>query len=149
MPSTYTSPVLDLSGLGDDYSRADIQFHGVDHSGPSFEARVFLDNPEADESTPLSAEARYAGSFYIFGHGGCFGDEGHCDVEPRRLYDPRPAHPLTPAEKVVIATETIRDTQSRDASVRVTVVPIITGTTPKCDNENFLSFESLEIVTYR
>ena len=26
----------------------------------------------------------YAGSFYIFGHGGCFGDVGHCDVPTSR-----------------------------------------------------------------
>ena len=37
------------------------------------------------------------------------GDPGHCEVRPRREYDPRPAHPLTRAKKVVIATQARSD----------------------------------------
>ena len=60
-----------------DFSRADLEFHGVDHSGSSFEARVFFNNPDADETTPRQEDSGYVGAFYIFGHGGCFGDIGH------------------------------------------------------------------------
>ena len=61
------------------FSRADLVFYGVDHSGPSFEARVYLDDPDATVGHgPRDAALRRR--VHIFGHGGCFGDEGHCDV---------------------------------------------------------------------
>ena len=64
--------------------RADLVFSGVDHSQTSYEVRVFLNNPTADASTPRTAEHGYAGRFVVFGHGGCFGDEGHCEVPASR-----------------------------------------------------------------
>ena len=41
------------------------------------------------------------GRFHVFGHGGCFGEIGHCDVQPRRLFDSRKPHALTPITKTV------------------------------------------------
>jgi hypothetical protein len=113
----------------DEFSRADLQFRGVDHSGPSYEARVFLDNDGADASTPLAEDEGYAGSFYVFGHGGCFGELGHCDVReaPKGVYDRRLAHPLSPQFKTVIVTDALRDLMrtSRRKSFRVTVVAVV------------------------
>src|SRR5659263_361990 len=51
-----------------------------DHGGPSYEARVFFDTPDATADTPLERAAGYVGSFTVFGHGGCFSEHGHCDV---------------------------------------------------------------------
>ena len=121
---TYTSETLNVAALDPNPSRADIEFHNVDHAGASYEGRVYLNNPGADESTGTD-DPSYAGSYHIFGHGGCLGDPGHCDVEPRRLYDPRPAHPLTPAKKVVIATKPVARAVKQGGEVTVTVVPII------------------------
>ncbi len=98
-PKCYVSPSVDLSALIPNFRRADLEFMEVDHSGASFEARVFIDNPTANQDTPKIPQAGYATSFYIFGHGGCFGDVGHCDIHERRLYDPRPTHQLTPARR--------------------------------------------------
>ena len=44
-------------------------FSGVEQAGPSFEGRVFLNNPGADETTPATDDAGYAGSFHVFGYG--------------------------------------------------------------------------------
>ena len=100
--------------LDPEFSRADIEFEGVDHSGASYEGRVFLNNPRADATTPLTSEKGYAGTFHIFGHGGCFGDdEGHCTVRPRRAYDPRPAHPFSAAPE-----QRPRTSMSRRGTVR-------------------------------
>lgn len=130
-------------------ARADVEFHGVDHSGASFEGRVFLNNPEADENTPLTSEDGYAGSFFIFGHGGCFGDVGHCEVhEEPGLYDPRAAHPLTPIKTAVIATSALRRAAAEGRDVEVTVVPVITGLTEQTDAEDVFKFDHLSIVTY-
>ncbi len=131
------------------FSRADIEFHEVDHSGASFEARVFLNNSNADENTPKTEAEGYAGSFYILGHGGCFGDVGHCEItEKRGAYDPRPSHPLTPEKKVLIATEAVKRAAQQGSEMTVTVVPIITSLTEKCDLEDVLKFDKIKLVTY-
>jgi hypothetical protein len=123
----YTSPPIKLYVNKDEheYYRADIEFHGVDHSGASYEGRVFLNNPDADENTPLDDRNNYAGAYHIFGHGGCFGDLGHCDIKPRRPYDSRPEHPLTPALKTVVATSVIKKILNSTDTITVTIVPII------------------------
>jgi tyrosinase len=108
----FESEPLRVGALDTDIYRADIEFHDVDHAGASYEGRVFLDD-------------RYAGSYHVFGHGGCLGDPGHCEVRPRRPYDPRPDHPLTKAKKVVIATDAVREAIERGGSTTVSVVPIV------------------------
>lgn len=146
----YRSPPISVAGLDREFTRADIEFHELDHSGASFEGRVFLNNAEAGENTETTAANGYAGAFHVFGHGGCFGDEGHCEVVQRRAHDPRPAHPLTPALKVVIATEAVRAALSGGPeAITVTVLPVVTSLTGKSSPDDVLSFSSLRIVTYR
>lgn len=132
------------------FVRADLVFDGLDHSGASFEARIFVNNPDADASTELTTQNRYAGRFHVFGHGGCFGDVGHCEVRGApRAYDPRPAHPLTPMRKVVIATEAIRREVKRgNKKLTLTIVPIVRSGTDRCDYENVLKFDRVSVVTY-
>jgi tyrosinase len=146
----HVSPKISLEPLGKKFYRADLIFDGVDHSGASFEARVFLNNPAANEKTAKTPKNGYAGTFHIFGHGGCFGDVGHCEVRglPRQ-YDPRPAHPLTLARKLVIATDAIRQAVSRGKQITVTVVPIIRAGTSRCDYDNVLKYDKISIVTYK
>ncbi len=131
------------------FYRADLQFHGVGHRGDSYEGRVFLANPDADPSTPLELEAGYAGSFYVFGHGPCFGDEGHCDVEegpPIHHFDYRRPHPLSGQRMTVTITEALRRLIAADAGeVEVTVVP--TNARHE-DLGDILHFERLSLVTY-
>src|SRR6185437_1703162 len=109
------------------FTRADMVFTGVDHSGGSYEVRLFLNNPAATAGAPRTAEQGYAGRFTIFGHGGCYGDEGHCDV-PAPSTDPtdlRQAHPLTPLDTYVTITDALRRILARDGALQtVTLVPI-------------------------
>ena len=120
----YTSETLNVGTLDPHVVPRGHRVPRVDHAGASYEGRVYLNNPDADEGTGYE-DPSYAGSYHIFGHGGCLGDPGHCDVEPRRRYDPRPAHPLTPAKKVVIATDPVKRAIEEDGEVKVTVVPIV------------------------
>lgn len=149
------SDIFTSAGIGTDrisgqFSRADIEFHEIDHSGASYEGRVFLNNPAAGEDTPKTIDNGYAGSFHIFGHGGCFGDEGHCEITPRRRYDPRPPHHLTAAKKTVIATDAIRHALTTGVTeLTITVVPVITAVTNRCGTDNVLRFQHLTITTYR
>lgn len=137
------------------FYRADLVFHGVDHSGPSYEARIFINNPEADEQTPRSPEAGYAGSYVIFGHGGCYGDEGHCDATRplASVYDRRGLHQLVPTTKYVTVTEALRSLCAKEGGeshFTVTVVPVVRASAvAKPDDVNtVLHFEELQLLTY-
>lgn len=148
--SKTTSPEIDADGLGGDYSRVDIEFEGVEHGGSTYEGRVYVNNPEADAGTERTLEQGYAGSYYVFGHGGCYGDQGHCDVVQRPPYDPRPPHGLSPTRKVVIATEAIRRAAAPGAGLTVTVVPVLLSTTDKVpDDEALPDFKAVSLISYR
>jgi hypothetical protein len=130
-----------------DFQRADLVFYGVDHSGPSYEARVYLNNPDADLRTPRDAASHYAGSFTIFGHAGCAGDAGHCEVPtgPRDPFDRRPPHPLTPQTKTVIVTDALRLLD--DDKLQITVVPVRPGR-EGAEVVDTLKFDRFSLLTY-
>jgi hypothetical protein len=116
-----------VEGPGSDFTRADVVFTGVDHSGSSFEVRIFLNSPEADADTPREAAEGYGGRFHVFGHGGCFGDLGHCDVPPVTgdPTDLRPPHQLTPLSTYVTVTAALRLlVEAREPLVSLTLVPV-------------------------
>jgi tyrosinase len=139
-----------VDALPSEYVRADIEFIGVDHSGASFEARVFVNNPNASAETQLIMGNGYAGSFYVFGHGGCFGDVGHCDIHPHRdEFDPRRSHPLEPIKKVVVATDVIKAASAGASTINITVVPVVTSWTEQVDDtQDVLHFDHINLVTY-
>jgi hypothetical protein len=136
-----------------DFNRADLVFEGVDHSGPTYEARVFLNNTSANADTPRTPDQGYAGSFHIFGHGHCFGDVGHCEVDERGTapHDLRGPHPLTPTRKLVKVTEALKHVLQRDGKLHhVTVVPVAYGHAAKDDKdpEGFLKYDKVQLLTY-
>lgn len=145
----YRSKPLELPRAdGEPYRRADLVFYAIEHRGPSFIGRVFLNNDKADETTALEQASGYAGSFAIFGHNGCAGDVGHCDVPegPRDPFDLRPPHALEPLVKTVDVTEALRHITADH--VTVTVVPIQPAPDgPKLSDA--LRFESVRLATYR
>lgn len=133
------------------FSRADLEFRGVDHSGPSYEGRVFFDNPSANESTPAEVDHGYAGSFHVFGHGGCFGELGHCDITPggRGVYDRRLPHPLTPLFKTVIVTDALRRVLETGKGETFTVtVAAVVPEQPGVDGDP-LRFESVSLIIFQ
>jgi tyrosinase len=131
------------------FYRADIKFHEVDHSGASYEGRVFLNNLEANEKTPKTLENGYAGSFYIFGHGGCFGDVGHCDARPgTRPYDKRPKHPVTATEAFVTITDPLKAAVNKSDTITLTVVPVIMAAYEHLDQETPFKFSHFDIELY-
>jgi hypothetical protein len=128
------------------FQRADLVFYGVDHSGPSFEARVFFNQNPVNVSTPRNADT-FAGSFTVFGHVGCAGDAGHCHVptSPRDPFDRRPPHHLTPQTKTVIVTDALR--RVSDAELTISVIAIRPG--PEvAEMVDGLYFERFTLLTY-
>lgn len=134
------------------FTRADLVFLGLEHSGPSVEVRIFFNTPQADESTPTTASAGFVGFFSIFGHGGCFGDEGHCDTPERRPTDYRSAYPLIPISKHVTVTEAVRRLAGEGVQeVDVTIVPVLHDVPAYVPEElvaNPVVFQRLSIVLY-
>lgn len=134
------------------FRRADLVFLGLEHGGPSVEVRIFFNAPGADASTPATASAGFAGFFSIFAHGGCFGDEGHCDLPERRTADQRPPYALTPFDKHVTVTEPVRRLLADGVhDVEVTIVPVLHDV-PAYVPEDLLAqpvvFQRLSIVFY-
>lgn len=141
---------LSPSTIAREFTRADLVFYGVDHRGPSYEALVFLNAPEATLDTPLDVEAGFAGSFVIFGHGGCFGDVGHCEVPaaPRDPFDSRPPHGLTPQTKMVDITEAFKHPRCAGETLTVNVLPVVPHA-EGAKQDNVLFFTGLRLLTYR
>jgi hypothetical protein len=133
-----------------EFTSADVVFYGVEHRGPSFEALVFVDAPEADVGTPLELEHGFAGSFVVFGHGGCYGDEGHCHVPvgPRDPFDSRPPHGLIPQTKMVDVTDALKRTLDGGETVTITVLAIVPGAESP-ERADVLSFTELRLLAYR
>jgi hypothetical protein len=133
MVDRYVSPPVELPDPEVSFARADLVFYGIDHSGSSFEAQISL----GDEP---------AGSFFIFGHGGCFGDIGHCDI-PQQVdrFDLRPPHQLLPATRVVTVTEQIR----RLVAAGTRTVPVtIVAVTPGNRSNKVLEFDTVRLLSY-
>ena len=132
---------------GAEFARADLVFYGVDHSGRSHTVSIFFNNPDADETTVPDADHGYVGRFTVFGHGGCFGGEGHCDVHARHsdAFDLRPPHPLIPITIAITVTDAVRRLHASD--VVITLVPVEPGPDgPRATDT--LQFERLRLLTY-
>ncbi len=145
MVNRFTSAPIELPYPDEPYTRADLIFYGLDHSLDSYEGRVFLNAPEADSASPREGD-QYAGSFWIFGHGGCFGDVGHCDVPVRDdPFDLRSPHQLTPAARTVTVTNAIK--RLLDAGTKETTVTVVAHTAEDAA-DNVLAFDKIRLATY-
>jgi len=129
-----------------DVSRADLVLTGVDHEGDSYIGHVYLDNPDASYETARELEHGYAGSFTVFGHAGCFGDEGHCDPKQRYTdeFDLRPPHPLTPITKTVVVTDALK----RCANEVVVTIVAADENDEEGRPSDALDFQELRLLTY-
>jgi len=151
----YTSKeiYIDILKLERDFSRADIEIHNIDHSGSSYEGRLFLNNPDTNQTTELTLDNGYVGSYHIFGHGGCFGGEGHCEIpsDRRRLFDHRPSHHLRPQYKRVIITDALKQLGKQTNKFTITIVAVSYGSMNNINessNQNIIKFDKIGIITY-
>ncbi len=144
-PLTLEVPVLEE---GEAITRADLIFYGVDHSRESYEARVYIGNRRASVDTGLDPEKGYAGSYTIFGHGGCFGEEGHCDPERRYTddFDVRSPHPARPQTKIVVITDALKRMLPAD-EVEITVVAV-DSTGKESKPSDVMEFQEVRLLVY-
>ncbi|HEX3609462.1 MAG TPA: hypothetical protein VHU14_07335 [Solirubrobacterales bacterium] len=145
MVDRFTSKPIELPGAEHPFARADLLFYGLDHSGASYEAQVFLDPRGVGRDADAEHRA-YVGSFYILGHGGCFGDVGHCDIPSRRdAFDLRPAHQLEPALRILTVTEAVRGLVER--GIEEAKVTVTARTAGRAAND-VLAFETVRLASY-
>ena len=133
-----------LGPAGLNFERADIECRGVDQSGASFEARVFLNNPTADLNTPLTPEHGYAGAFHVYGYGVWPADVGK-DRAARKAASSDSIR--APIDKTIIATEALRAALRHGPDVKVTVVPVLPGNPPR-DASDAFKLEDVRIVIH-
>jgi hypothetical protein len=97
--------------------RADIVLSGIEQAGPSFELRVFVNNPAADAATAPVLDEGYAGSVYVYGYG-----------------TPPAGTEHIPMTRYVVATEALRAAAAKSSSATVTLVPVaFAGGEPEVD----------------
>jgi hypothetical protein len=132
---------LNLGDRGLKFDRADLEFYGLDQSGPSYEGRVFLNNPNANLETPTTPENGYAGSFHVFGYGIWPADVGKDPAA--RAADSETVR--APIQKVVIGTESVRAAAARSPEITITVVPVYPGNPPR-DAGYALKLEGVRII---
>jgi hypothetical protein len=143
----FHSKPLELPDPEHSFDRVDLSFYGVDHSSATYEARIFIGAPRNLRRDAGSDHPAYAGSFYVFGHDRCYGDEGHCKVPGERdPFDLRLPHHLEPTIEIVTVTAAIERLLAggkRKAAVDV----IARG--PEGDAVQALDFTRLRLLTYR
>ncbi|MFP5363947.1 MAG: tyrosinase family protein [Thermoleophilia bacterium] len=129
------------------FRNADFEIGGIRHTGSSYEGLVYINNPDADQDTGKDAQTGYAGSFNVFGHGGCFGAEGHCDnrEDVRRRFDNRPLARSIRTKKRVDISEPLRMAARSGPEIQFTIVARTTDPDP----EGVLDVKRLSIVAYR
>jgi tyrosinase len=134
----------------DDFRRADLEIGGIKHTGTSYEGRIFVDNPDADEETSKD-DPSYAGTFNVFGHGGCFGAEGHCEApDLRRRFDRRPLSRSIRMKKRVKVTEVLRRASADGGQIQFTIVGVpVSGSSPGSEPEGILDIKRMSVVVYR
>jgi hypothetical protein len=101
--------------------KIELVFRGVEQAGPSFEARVFLNNTEANENTAQTVDAGYAGSFHVYGYGSPL-PPAMAEAKSKRA---RGDEPIAPIEKdLEVNPETFHRAIARSVDLTVTVVTI-------------------------
>lgn len=131
------------------FSRADLEFYSINHFRPSYTALIYFNDAEVNERNATLSRPSFAGSFSIFGHRFCSGDEGHCDVhDHENRFDDRPSHPLTPAFKRVLVTGALRKVQEAGQSdLRITVI-CYTEPGQESDSTPLLEFSGMQLAFF-
>lgn len=148
MIERWTSAPLPLQVGAGGFSRVDLEFEGVEHSGPSFTVLVYLNNPNVPEDAGRDEAQNFAAGFTVFAHGDCWGALGHCEPrrEPVSVFDLRPEHPLTPANFTLDVTDAVTRLVVQGPIENLRVTTLVSAADARA--ERLLRFEMLTLVVY-
>ena len=146
----FTSPEMYIEYNADEneFYQAVIEFYGVDCTGPSYEGKVYVNNPNANENTPADEKNGYVGSYYVFGNDGCWGDKGHCDTKFQRKYDSRIHSHITPQYMSVDATKLLKECVRTKSKFTVTVLPRVGRGQRMSDAKDVIKFQRIRVNCY-
>lgn len=108
------------------FRKAEIRLHWVPQLMRSCFVRAFLNQPDADASTPIQDNPHFAGYLSIFGHGACYGGPGHCDPPPPRPrdYDMRTRSHNTPRNHRIDVTKSAKALLAKADKLQITLLVI-------------------------
>lgn len=133
----------------EEFSRADLEFYGINHYRPSYTVHVYFNDKRVPTDDVDEERASYAGSFSVFGHAKCAGDDDHCIVPPgQRRFDDRPSHPLTKAFKRVVVTDALQRAVDAGERLSVTLVAFADAEADEVDGK-LLDFEGMQLVAFQ
>jgi hypothetical protein len=135
-------------GAGRAFRRTDLEFYRINHFRPSYVVNVYFNDPEVDEASDSRSRATYAGSFTIFGHTTCVGDEGHCveHLEASR-FDDRPSPPLTRAFKRIMVTDALRRVLDQE-ELTITLIATVSPHAETAFEGSLLDFQGLQLAAF-
>ncbi|MEC4817015.1 MAG: tyrosinase family protein [Scytonema sp. PMC 1069.18] len=121
------APVVEfsLASIEPNFKKAKIEFYNMLHPRSSCEIRVFLNQPDANVNTPTEDNEHFAGSVFLFGHGECPGEAGHCNPNrgPIDQFDIRRSSHVRPFVTYIDVTESLRQLMgSNTVSVKLVAV---------------------------
>jgi tyrosinase len=140
---------VDLGELAPGFEHARMRLHNARRTEGSYEVRVYFNQPDATEKTPTEGNEHYGGTFYLFGHGSCIGDEGHCELVPRRADDQRPLHHYTPTNLTFDVTDAVKalaKSAKKRKDVNVSFVVLDPAGNPAAPSE--FAFEGVSLETH-
>ena len=145
-----SSPIQLRIPRPDRINYVELEFEKLDISKESCEARIFLNNTNANHETEKTLENGYVASLFVFGHGStCYGGPGHCEVDNRdNPYDIRPDHPLKPQDEFLNITEGFKKIFQKGNPITVTIVPILRSRDKMTDLVSVLKFGKPHIHVY-
>jgi tyrosinase len=112
-----------------DFTKAEVRLHWVPQLARSCFIRVFLNQPGADASTKITNNPHYAGYIGVFGHGGCYGGPGHCDLPPQRAraFDVRPRNHNTPRNHRIDVTAAAKELLKKKGTDTLQITLLVIG----------------------
>jgi hypothetical protein len=142
-PRTLVTPTMHIPKIQEEWHRADIVIRTLDRSGFSYEGRVFLNNPDADQNTQLSRECGYVGSYHILGYGGLCPEEFPTE---RRRNDLRPLQLPLLQYKRIVATDIIRSMAQNTSAFSITLVPVLPGDITRSTDVDVVKVNQIGII---
>ncbi len=148
----FVSEPFAVRALAEAHGRVDVELGGVDQAVPSYEGRLFLNNPEADRETIRDEDSGYLGSFFVFGKVQCWGeDEGHCDPASDRRFDRR--HPPGRHAKIRVTVPEGRLARliargAEQATISVVAVRTSDADASAAPSDGPLRFGRLSVIAY-
>ena len=113
----------------DGHTKAVLKLHDILPTKRSMTLRVFVNQPDANENTPVIDNSHYAGHITIFGHGDCIGGPGHCDMpKPQSRFDIRTTRHNRPTNHRMDITEAVKRMKDKGHdNIEIKVVAVNAG----------------------